>query len=473
MCGYEPVIFFGSIIVFTFLAATTLFKHRGQYRKQSLIPYSIAFFVIILSYIFLSVAGAAVAYVSLIKHAEADVKQTIEQVTAVEKSSDYITDIELIGEHISQQKRPFLFENDDAKLNLVLETRGTHLKTTDTYYHNIIIPWVNKNSTTKTSWEEVPYYAVLTTKTDTTHIFRTNQEVVQYITEAAGTRVLSSIFPDLVNQDKEYTYKVLETDEYTAYQHQRVDEVKQEYQDYIALIENEIARSQNYIAQNNAAIAMIPAGSPYRGQAQQMVNQYNAQASAYIADLQYYHSIASENYEQFLKNPVTPELQAGIFMHPNEIIIRYFTPEERQPHFSEYLYTTVHEQMHMYSYDVGETSLPTYFEEGMTDYISYRVMKETMGYDYTNNASSYMHEVQVVKMLGTRIPKDTLLEIYFNKDEELLQSAIAEHFPDVTYEEYATLADSLFYADPYDRKTKKAYVSRIYSLLFETPEQEG
>jgi hypothetical protein len=100
-------------------------------------------------------------------------------------------------------------------------------------------------------------------------------------------------------------------------------------------------------------------------------------------------------------------------------------------------------------------------------------MKETMGYDYTNNASSYMHEVQVVKMLGTRIPKDTLLEIYFNKDEELLQSAIAEHFPDVTYEEYATLADSLFYADPYDRKTKKAYVSRIYSLLFETPEQEG
>ncbi|TXH05370.1 MAG: hypothetical protein E6R05_02235 [Candidatus Moraniibacteriota bacterium] len=114
----------------------------------------------------------------------------------------------------------------------------------------------------------------------------------------------------------------------------------------------------------------------------------------------------------------TPQ-ELGVFVPEKEIKIALdsLSLESSVDLFS----VLTHEYLHYTSYVSEERVLPSFFEEGLTEYFSRRVIQKKFGVD-TN--IGYPLVTRIIQEIANKIPEDELAEIYFTKDVVRLESTL-------------------------------------------------
>ena len=115
--------------------------------------------------------------------------------------------------------------------------------------------------------------------------------------------------------------------------------------------------------------------------------------------------------------------ELGVFDPPNSIKIAIDSTKIET--LADYFSTVVHEYFHYTSYISEEKTLPTFFEEGLTEYFARKAVKDDMGIE-TNEG--YPLIVKVIERMTEKIPEKDLENIYFTKDSDLLATTLDNAF---------------------------------------------
>lgn len=140
----------------------------------------------------------------------------------------------------------------------------------------------------------------------------------------------------------------------------------------------------------------------------------------------------------------TPQ-ELGIFEADNNIKIALDSIEEKA--FIDYLATLSHEYLHYTSYVSKERSLPSFFEEGLTEYFSRKIIKKDLDSD-TN--LGYPLFVKIISEIAKKIPEDQLADVYFTKDDGTLKALLDNAFGEDFYKDSEIYFKILAYVSPED-----------------------
>lgn len=131
------------------------------------------------------------------------------------------------------------------------------------------------------------------------------------------------------------------------------------------------------------------------------------------------------------------ELTSGLYFPDTKNIYMRVIPDQDA---FVYLNTLLHEVFHHYS--SGGLELPTFINEGLTDYLTYKSFKLS---DYEiAGVSGYFKEVQAVMALLEKIPESELLTAYFTNNAEALEASFRKYFPEADYEIFLSKGSDMY-----------------------------
>jgi hypothetical protein len=137
--------------------------------------------------------------------------------------------------------------------------------------------------------------------------------------------------------------------------------------------------------------------------------------------------------------------ELGIFNPPNSIKIAIDSTKIET--LADYFSTVVHEYFHYTSYISDEKSLPTFFEEGLTEYFAREAIINNMGIE-TNEG--YPLIVKVVERMMEKISEKDFQNIYFTKDINLLSTTLDNAFGKDFSKDNALYFEFISYLPPKD-----------------------
>lgn len=114
--------------------------------------------------------------------------------------------------------------------------------------------------------------------------------------------------------------------------------------------------------------------------------------------------------------------ELGLFSPDNNIKIALSSTESRKA--TEYISTLTHEYLHYDSYATEDKTLPKFFEEGLTEYLSRKAQKNGLGSDIN---LGYPLITTIIGRLAEKIPEKDLEDIYYSKDSDLLKTVLDEN----------------------------------------------
>lgn len=97
-----------------------------------------------------------------------------------------------------------------------------------------------------------------------------------------------------------------------------------------------------------------------------------------------------------------------------------------------YFSTLVHEYLHYTSYVSEKRIIPTFFEEGLTEYFTRKVIGKELK-AATN--SGYSHIVKVIQEMTKKIPEEEFRQVYFTKDERALIALLNKAYGSKFYQD--------------------------------------
>ena len=115
--------------------------------------------------------------------------------------------------------------------------------------------------------------------------------------------------------------------------------------------------------------------------------------------------------------------EMGVFEPDNNIKIALDSTKPET--LGDYLETLVHEYYHYTSYVSEDRSLPTFFEEGLTEYFARQTIKDEVGVD-TN--AGYPLITKVISEMMEKIPEKDFQDVYFSKDSASLEALLDNAF---------------------------------------------
>lgn len=297
-------------------------------------------------------------------------------------------------------------------------------------------------------------------------VFDAPLSLIQELAPTVSEHLLRSRFGKHIDA-RPATITVSENLEYVVYQQQRIRAMYQDYEDQIATLESELAEVDAYLAENSRFRAGIPSSAPNADAVRQLVDQYSQEARLYQQQLRLALDATRQQYQLLKENPVTPELQGGVYFYPDQIYIRYFNDESniRAQTFSKYLYVILHEQLHLYS--TGAGGFETYLEEGMTDYLAYTTLVEALEYQQLLDLSytGYPYEISLVQAMMAKIPPEEMTEIYFAEDGAAYEQAFHQAFPEVPFDQFNARAIQLSYTPLDQRQVRQSLHDELVGML--------
>ncbi len=115
--------------------------------------------------------------------------------------------------------------------------------------------------------------------------------------------------------------------------------------------------------------------------------------------------------------------ELGVFDPPNNIKVAI--DATKVDNLADYFATVVHEYYHYTSYISDEKQLPTFFEEGLTEYFARKAVKDDIGIE-TNEGYPLIEGV--IKRFMEKIPEKEFQDIYFTKDNDLLEKTLDDAY---------------------------------------------
>ncbi|OGC48046.1 hypothetical protein A2W32_01665 [candidate division WWE3 bacterium RBG_16_37_10] len=146
----------------------------------------------------------------------------------------------------------------------------------------------------------------------------------------------------------------------------------------------------------------------------------------------------------------TTPSELGLFEPPSTVKVVLESVSDKA--LADYFATLVHEYLHYSSYVSKERVLPRFFEEGITEYYSRKVVKDQLG---TVTNLGYPVFVPVIEKIAADLTEKELESIYFTKDHDRLISLLNEKYGSKFYEETEYYFNIIGYL-PADKALKTA-----------------
>ncbi len=161
------------------------------------------------------------------------------------------------------------------------------------------------------------------------------------------------------------------------------------------------------------------------------VSQYEAQQGR-ISKLQGQQAQLRKQKEIVKSQKDSTPYELGIFMPSEPDLIRVVLDTTKEDALNPFLVTMVHEHLHYASYVDKERVLPTFFEEGLTEYFARKIVGEQFG---IQAEVGYPVIVRVIQGFTKKVPEQKLADAYFNKDINMLKDSLNEAYGEKFYEE--------------------------------------
>lgn len=159
---------------------------------------------------------------------------------------------------------------------------------------------------------------------------------------------------------------------------------------------------------------------------QSLINQHNKNLIYYQGQAYSLNQDFSDldDYSKFVESAKTQTpYELGLFEPPQSVKVVLESTSNKA--IGDYFATLTHEYLHYTSYVSEERNLPLFFEEGLTELLSRNSIKEGLKID-TN--IGYPLITKIMDTISSKIDKDVLYQIYFTKDESLLESTLNNKF---------------------------------------------
>jgi len=477
----------------------------------------------------IAVVGMYISYVliadNVVSRLKAEAYKSIDDSVAImnnkyelgEKVSNIDCASCIASEIKNNPRLPLLIENNPVEW-AVLALQDISLSSKETYYNAIIIPYVllNKGENTEIDQEltQIPFNVLLFPKTPVSILIigNVNKDIVQELSPVIAEKLLVQDYPTYIKSEKTIYYKVMNENEYIAYQTKKEEERKNEIKSLIEESNKNIQELNNLITHNQEIIDNYESSreknqSLYDYYVTDSQKDYDKLCKSYKDfyacvswkdNIEYYKktlsdamktneinrdnavtynksAVASKNYllgevsslreslALMEKDPVTAAYQNAVSYSSesaNSVVINYYD-KETYP-LSDYLYTTLHEFLHVYSYKL-ETELPVFLNEGLTEYQAAKVLNEYTGYG--EEKITYVEEAGIVKLLLNKISQDELTNLYFDQSETELKNLFSKYYNASQYDDFVSKGNYTYYANINDEKARADKYTEIENML--------
>ena len=498
-CGFDAVLL---ILLFLFIegfALWVIIKRRKTIAKRFLIAYVLIqqIYPVLLFVLYLYVPDAVVSNLS--KQADQEIVKSVSVLASAEKRTNLgiINTINDIGKALEKTAEIPTFFEHEPEVEAILQLQKITHTDKDTLYRSVIIPSILYDATKSASLKEQIQFDVLLFPTNTLIIKSANQSVVKQLTPILAKKLLSINYASYIKRPKKSpNVSVLENEQYLVVLQKKQEELKRDHQNGMQEVSNGLQNIENTISQlQSALVAADVEYSRYETYGQNWLNECESALSPTdsfcLEGKQTIEKSLQESrvgksqietrlkeyvevkpkwllalnqrrkaYEDFLRDPVTPEYQAGAFVSPDNIYIKYDPIESSS--FSEYLQTLVHEYLH-YENNNATDKFPKFLEEGVTDYLASNLVKEFLQTQSLD--SGYPELVEVITLLLDKLSKDNVFQAYFTRQESTIKSLVDKRYGKGVYNQLKTKSDQIYYMSTMDSVTKTDILKEITALL--------
>lgn len=375
----------------------------------------------------------------------------------------------------------------------------------DTLYKTIIIPYQLDAPESK---KIKLFFNILLFPDNTLVVNKIDKKTIEKLVPILTDKMVKSEFKSLAN-DKSPKISFLNEIDYVVYQTKQEEKIKREFEGYIYDSNSYIKESDIIIQTNRNIINFYPSNkeaaqkeyddyiSKWGGWYQSCKSElgddpvctdgkttFDNAVKSLEADIRYVDEnkkeveknlnlqiiyrnealkdleIIKQNYQNFLKNPITAVLQDGVFNPPNDIFIRYYDKEHKP--LTYYLNTVLHEDLHFLSFS-PDYELDTFLDEGFTDYLKLIILAKYVEPEAL--LLNYPHEVAIIDGLTKYFPQEKLTPIYLGKNQTAFQFLFVKAYGVLEYEDFIRKGKSLSYLSLKDEALRNKYVSEIQDIL--------
>lgn len=277
-----------------------------------------------------------------------------------------------------------------------------------------------------------------------------------------------------ISTDSALNFSVLLSDEYNSIREKKNEEIKEEFIDTIYSIRESLVKLSQAVSYNTDTLSSLEREkTDYESRweswpntckkqlgdtndicvegkrtIQTAIQSYQLSIDEFkqaIATGEKYTAESNKNLAQwnkaldnFNKNPIGVSGEAGVFFSPDQVYLRF--KNDGLP--IEETGTAIHELLHFYSYN-KTSSLPSFLNEGITEYLTLSVRDETVG---AHEGNSYPELVEVARVLSDRLGKNQVLDFYFSKSLPLFKKSFTGVYGGGDYQKFMDLGDKLYFA---------------------------
>ncbi len=506
-----PIIFETAIIIL-------LIKLRKESRKLVLLLFFALLQVLISTVIILYLFVPDVVEGQLYKQAYKNVMQTLSILDDEERLNGVLDApadcISCIVHKMEDSKTAPQIIDRNPMEEAVMKIIGINLDGKDSFYKSVEIPFVlfdeGRNMDLDTSLSQKKFGLALFPNA-TLIVGYTSKDIIQELTPIISKKLITQQLSAYSDSDGDPSFVVLNQDDYISYQKAEEEKYKNELiknikqiDDYITQLNDLINYNQNiidsydtYVKRNKEMYkeyveepqntydkyckdAEYPQCETLKKQIKENkklieddknhieegvknAREYNQEAN--LSKLIYQNALHSGQslYEKAQKEPITAEYQRGIsYVADNKVYINYYGPDSGV-NFNDYLFTTLHEYLHQFSYTAGEGTIPVCLEEGITDQTASTLLNNVIP-----NSSSYITyamESEIAKTILDKVSYGELMNVYFSKSEDNLKSVLKKYYKNVPYGEFVNECNNLYYTDLDDVNSKIKRYNEVVNLL--------
>lgn len=458
-CNFDSILLFGGvgIIIIWIVALAVVFRKTLSAGNKFFLFFLV--FLLVGAHISVFFFSAYQAAARIDTEAQQYIKARVDSLSDKTALTDlgFHTDLATINSIVSQAPKTTFHYGTNAVQKLLIEKQTQTLDEdiNGSYFTHYIV--LNKMAQESTyPHKEIAIPLAYSPKSRTAYIFDRDQSLSGDSPFFYSQNIIRERYSQYID-DRSVVFIQLPEEKYKEYIGKNDDNLDEKYKNSIEEQEKNIERVKKRLEEAKEAST---SGSPTAS------TKYTERR---IANLESQLEETKEFYEDFKNHSIQVDSQAGVFLHPNEIVIKIYD-EALNDAFNRawYRHVSLHELLHLYSYPADynyQEKFSEYLEEGITNYLAFPVMYEQLNYYWLGGYgySGYYHETQVIILLLEKIPEEELLTVYFNQDIRGFKRLFAKYYPGVDYKEYEALADAMFFAET-DYESNQS-LERIRGLL--------
>jgi len=483
----------------------TIVKKSHRLQKRYLIGYFFLQQVLLALVFFIYFSQPNSVIKKLSQLAKVEITETVSLISNPKEREKLgmVESLSIVSEKIEEATVTPTFFEFEPEAEAILQVKNIFHTEKDTLYRSVIIPSFLYASESASIKSQIQFNSIFFPKTNTLIVKTINQPVIEQLAPILVKKLIANNYSEYVIWKKNGpTVSVLDEEKYVELMKKKEEQRKKEFQNkiqeiqwYIRDIDNTIQELQTDIKQidaeyiryesygqgwlRNCEISWGASDSlcvdgkktiedglnslrVQKNEDELLVKQFIELKPGWIQSL----SLWQKAYEDFLKNPIIPEYQAGIFIPPNDIFIKWI-PKDNS-YFSYYVNTILHEYFH-YEAANSKNNLSAPFDEGITDYLTTELTKKFLKAQSfvmeTPDYSGYPELIQVVSYLLKQLSTEDILNVYFNRNKTNLNKIIDSKFGKGVYDQIKINMDQIYYTPIADIDTRKSLVNTVKSLL--------